>query len=786
VALNQHKGLQESLFRIFINSFVRYVEINYVCNLFLLNLNKYNMWKPFLISLFFLSFYTKVLSQDTLDRKDSTALKTEVLNEVIVNGNSILGSTFEAKNRTGSAVYISDKELLKFSYNDINRTLKGVPGINIYEEDGFGLRPNISLRGTSPERSAKINLMEDGVLIAPAPYSAPAAYYFPTIGRMQAVEILKGSSQIQYGPNTTGGAINMISTRIPDQLLGRVVLSAGNFNSRNTQVVVGDNYQNFGFVSEYYNYNSNGFKNLDGGGNTGFDKSDYLAKFRISTDEDARFYQSLQFKIQYSEEKANETYLGLTDIDFKENPYRRYRASSKDVMDSEHQQYQLTHFLKLSPALSIQTAGYLNKFKRNWYKLDDVNLGERVGINNVLADPERYAIEYNALLGNSDTSEDVFGIKANNRTYTSNGVQSIAKLRWGSDWLQTLEAGIRYHEDDEDRFQWVDRYAFQNKELIRTTVGEKGEDANRISYAKAVAAHFLYKLSINGLTVTPGLRYENITLGRTDYGSNDAARSGIDLSERENRVDVWIPGLGANYSFANNLSVFGGIHKGFSPPGNTDGQNPEQSINYELGTRFNHSGLKGEIIAYYNDYQNLLGSDLAATGGTGSLDQFNAGEVRVSGVEVLLNYDFLKNSSEKLRLPVSVSYTLTDTKFLSSFESDTDIFGEVTEGDEIPYIAKNQFNLNLGLEHEKFALDMGLRYTDAFRTRAGTGTIPENQKVDSNYVIDLSGRYFYNKHLTFSTNIINLMDETYAVSRVPAGLRPGHPFGINFSLAYGF
>ena len=744
------------------------------------------MWKPFLISLFFISFHTNVLSQDNQDRKDSTAFKTEMLNEVIVNGNAILGSTFEAKNRTGSAVYISEKELLKFNYNDINRTLKSVPGVNIYEEDGFGLRPNISLRGTSPERSAKINLMEDGVLIAPAPYSAPAAYYFPTIGRMQAVEILKGSSQIQYGPNTTGGAINMISTRIPDEFSGRASIAAGNYGSRNTQLVLGDSYQNFGFVTDYFNYSSDGFKDLDGGGNTGFDKSDYLAKFSVNSNLDAKMYQSLTFKIQYSEEEANETYLGLTDEDFEENPFRRYRASSEDVMNAEHQQYQLTHFIQVSPSLNISTTGYLNKFKRNWYKLTDVNLGERVSINNILSSPLDYPMEYQTILGNEDSQDDVMGIKANNRKYTSNGVQSIAKLRWGSDWLQTLEAGIRYHEDDEDRFQWVDRYAFQNRELIRTTVGVKGEDANRISYAKAVAAHFLYKLSINGLTVTPGLRYENITLGRTDYGSNDAKRSGLDLSERENRVDVWMPGLGANYRFTNNWSVFGGIHKGFSPPGSTDGQNPEQSINYELGTRFNHSGLKGEIIAYYNDYQNLLGSDLAATGGTGSLDQFNAGEVRVGGVEVLLNYDFLKNSSEKLRLPVSVSYTLTDTKFLSSFESDTDIFGEVTEGDEIPYIAKNQFNLNLGLEHEKFALDIGLRYTDAFRTQAGTGTIPENQKVDSNYVIDLSGRYFYNKHLTFSTNIINLLDETYAVSRVPAGLRPGHPFGINFSVAYGF
>lgn len=699
------------------------------------------------------------------------------LDEVVLSANVIFGSKFAAKNRTGSAYYISPQEIKKFNYTDINRTLRSVPGVNVYEEDGFGLRPNISLRGTSPERSAKISLMEDGVLIAPAPYSAPAAYYFPSVARMQAVEILKGSSQVQYGPFTSGGAINMISSQIPEKFSAGLTAGYGSFNSGRLHTIIGDSKQNFGYMVEYLNFNSDGFKDLDNGGNTGFDKNDLVAKFRLNTDKEAKLNQAIEVKFQYSDETSNETYLGLTDEDFATSPFRRYAGSQFDEMTADHIQIMATHVFKFSDHFRITTNGYYNGFSRNWYKLDYVTVnGEREGIADILEDPVTFADHYDIASGNTNSETDALFVKANNRKYVSKGIQTKFDYHWGGEHtFHDIEVGLRYHFDEEDRFQWVDAYGITDGIMQLTTAGTPGTDANRVSDANAFSSYALYKFKYKNLTLTPGVRYESIRLGRTDYGKNDVGRTGQDLAERENKVNVVIPGIGFNYNF-DHISVFGGIHKGFSPPSNQEGEKAEESTNFELGSRFDYNGFSGEIIGFYNDYSNLLGSDLAATGGTGSLEQFNAGEVTVKGLELLLNYNLLGNN-EKFALPLTFAYTYTDTEFLNSFGSGEDLWGEVNSGDELPYIAKHQLNTTLSLEHKNFEVNLSGRYNGEFRTQAGTGTIPDDEIVPSNFILDFAGKYHFNKHISLTGNIINVLDETYAASRVPAGLRPGHPFG---------
>tara|TARA_R110002033_G_scaffold147120_1_gene184496 strand:+ start:235 stop:2514 length:2280 start_codon:yes stop_codon:yes gene_type:complete len=749
--------------------------------LFLISLNKMKVK----LSLLLLLLAGISFAQDAQNNVKNDSIQE--LEKVIINAQVIFGSKYEAKNRTGSSYYISPQELEKFNYADINRLLRTVPGVNIYEEDGFGLRPNISLRGTSPERSAKISLMEDGVLIAPAPYSAPAAYYFPSVARMQAVEILKGSSQIQYGPFTTGGAINLVSTQIPNTFSGGIIARYGSFNTGQLHAKVGDSKTNFGYSIEYLNLNSDGFKNLPDGSNTGFDKNDVVAKFRLNSNPEATLKQAVEFKFQYSDEISNETYLGLTQNDFETNPFSRYASSQEDKMTNDHIQFAITHKLDFSKQFRITTNAYYNGFSRNWYKLNDaVFNGDKVGISSIINTPEDYPNYFDIINGTSNSDSDALLVKANNRVYTSKGIQTKFDYHWTTaNVFHDIEIGLRYHYDEEDRFQWVDGFNIVNGEMNLTTKGNPGSDANRISSANAFAGSVLYKLKYRNLTLTPGIRYENMVLNREDFGKNDSSRIGNDLSTRENKLDIFIPGIGFNYKINPNTTFYGGVHKGFSPPGNQPDQKAEESINYELGSRFNIGGLRGEVVGFYNDYSNLLGSDLAATGGTGSLDQFNAGEVAVRGIELLLNYDLLSENSA-FALPVTFGYTLTDTEFLNSFGSDDSLWGEVTAGDELPYIAKHQFNTSISLEHAKFELNLNGRLNGAFRTLAGTETITDTNGVTSNFIIDFSGKYHFTKNLSLTGNIINLLDETYAVSRVPDGLRPGHPFGTYAGLEFRF
>lgn len=731
--------------------------------------------KPLFIILFSLG-YSGIYSQEQQVKKDSVYQ----LQEIVVSSQQILGSKFKARNRTGSAYYISPEEIRRLGYTDINRMLKAVPGVNMYEEDGFGLRPNISLRGTKAERSERISIMEDGVLAAPAPYSAPAAYYFPNVARMEAIEVLKGSSQVQYGPFTTGGAINLVSTPIPNSFSGKANISYGSKNTFKSHTSVGSSWKHFGYMVEYLRYQSDGFKKYEDHAAKGFKRNDIIAKIRVKTDHVKGVNHALELKFGYADENSDETYVGLSADDFKKTPFLRYAGSQMDKLKTDHRQWVATYLLTFSNKLKITTNAYYNYFHRNWYKLNDVRAGitskEKRSIADVLVDPETNIRYFDILTGKTDREEEALLVRANNRTYRSRGIQTRAEYRFNlNEFFFDLEFGLRYHADEEDRFQWDDSYSMKNKKMVLFMEGIHGTNANRVTSANALAGYLLAKLRYDAWTVTAGLRYEDVDLLKKDYTKEDLARSGKVRIETPNHARVLIPGVGLHYQLMPAASVFFGIHKGFAPPSAELYQKPESSVNMELGTRVAIGNFRAELIGFYNNYSNMLESDLAASGGAGTLEQFNVGEARVKGAEFLVQYQPLPKNCN-VRLPLQVSYTYTDTEIRNSFESHS--WGNVVRGDEIPYIFKHALNMQLGIECKWFYANIGTRYNSDMRTSPGQGTIAEREKVPANLIFDASLNVFVNKYLTVRLNAINLTNRVYLTSRHPAGLRAGHPFGI--------
>ncbi len=702
----------------------------------------------------------------------------------VIDTVTIIGKRTDIADIPGSAHIIDSEELAEFAQSDVLRVLRSVPGVYVQEEEGFGLRPNIGIRGSGLDRSARIALLEDGVLIAPAPYAASSAYYFPTQRRMSAVEVLKGPASIAVGPRTTGGAMNMISTPIPDALEAIADLRVGDNSTLDAHVNFGDRGERFSWLLETVQAQSDGFKTIEGpvGGETGFDIEDYVAKFQFDSARTSRVYQSLRVKLGYTDQLSNASYLGLTDADFAVTPYHRYAASANDKFVSEHEQYQMTYVIDADKNWRGEITAYRNNFSRNWYKVQSVG-GESSA--NVLADPITYATEYGYLTGDT-SADDAIQIRANNRSYYSQGVQ--AKIEWDfafGDTEISLNTGIRVHEDEEDRFQHQDGYRMDNGTLILTTAAAAGSQTNRVSDANVTSYFVDSKITAGDWIFTPGVRFEDIDLTRYDYSTSDPTRALGPTRVRTNSVQVVIPGAGALYRLNDEWRVLAGVHKGFNPPGPGSSANEESSINFEGGVRYHKDELRFESIYFRNDYENLFGTITASTGGGGQIgDQFDGGEVLVSGLELSTDYSFGVGAFE---LPVGLRYTWTnEAEFRNAFDSGFGPWGQVEVGDALPYIPEHQLRLSAGISNERFRVNLAAIYVGKMRTKAGQGAYDPAETVRSHVVWDAIATWNFTENLSTYVKIDNLLDETYIAARRPAGVRPGLPrtayVGLTFRL----
>jgi Fe(3+) dicitrate transport protein len=713
---------------------------------------------------------------------------------------TVFGTAVDVRDVAGGARLVSAEDLERFVPTDVVRAMRQVPGVSFQLEDGYGLRPNISIRGTASERSSRVTLMEDGILIAPAPYTSPSAYYFPTFGRINSIEVLKGPASITQGPYTVGGAINLLSTPVPGERGGMLRGEYGSDATWRLHGWYGSTDGNWGYLVETHQWQSDGFQGIDrSASDTGFDKQDYLAKLSYNTSPGGSVNHGFNLKLTASEEQSRQSYLGLTDDDFSRDGLRRYGLSALDEMDNEHRHVSLNWRMEFESGLAINTTVYNNDFERAWYKTEAfdadgsadaqafsgtswANVVGAVNRGEALGGLDSSALQ--GILDGADTAAGAIQIRNNAREYYSRGIQLVADLPVASGTLQQhWQFGLRLHEDEEDRLQRNDSYQQLGGQLLLSDRGLEGNAGNRVQDASAWAAFVHNRIEWQRWTFAPGLRYESIDLGRRNYstsGANPAEREpGNQASTRENNVDIWIPGIGLLYDVNERLRLVSGVHKGFAVPGNQPGVDPEESINYELGLRYEGERFQVDLMGFLNDYENLVG---LCTNSSGSNcepgDAFNGDGAQVPGLELAMTAEW---SGNDWYFPFLLSYTWMDAEFKTSFDSE--FFGEVQAGDPVPYIPEQQLLLTAGVERGDFRGNLSINLVDDVCTQASCGAF---ERTESATLADLALHYRISKSWEVYAIAENLLDEIYIAARQPYGARPGKARSYSMGLRLDF
>ncbi len=670
----------------------------------------------------------------------------------------------------GSAHIVNKKQLERAEYDDAGAILQQVPGVYVRQEDGAGLRPNLGIRGANPDRSKKLTLMEDGLLFGPAPYSAPAAYYFPLMTRMTALRVVKGPSAVAYGPQTVGGAVDFISRPIPAKPSAAFDVGYGEYGYTKGHGWFGASDGQVGFLVEGVRLHNEGFKELASGGDTGSTRSDWMAKLSYVLEPSAARRNQLELKLGYAEEVSNETYLGLTDADFRSNPDLRYPASELDQMQNHRTALALTHELDDPGAeLKLRTTLYRHDYQRVWRK---VNQFAGTPIFDVLRNPaDPTNAGYLAVLRaetDSGTAGESILIGPNDRAFVSQGVQSVLEHRRTTGPVaHRAELGTRLHYDEVKRRHSQDGFLVVQGELFpdgsATEVTASGTDSSH-----ALALHAIDAMTWKNITLTPGVRVEMIRSVSVDR---------LTAEKTARVVTALMPGVGVFGSIWESFGVLAGVYRGFSPPppGSDEQIKPEYSLNYEAGARYSRAQTRVELIGFYNDYSNLTD---VCTLSSGCLDdkldrQFDAGQARIYGAEAFAAHELSLGPSVKL--PLSFAYTHTRATFESSFQSQDPIYGNVTLGDEIPYVPKHQLNASLGLELARAGGYVTLGYVSPMREEAGQQPLEEALTTDEQLWVDVGAQVRVLGPAKIYGNLRNALNARDIVSRRPYGARPNAP-----------
>lgn len=677
----------------------------------------------------------------------------------------------------GSVAYIDAKELLLIQPLSGNEVLRKIPGIHVVDEEGVGLRLNMGIRGLSPDKSRNVLVLEDGIPVALNPYAEPELYYTPPIDRMQGIEILKGSGQILYGPQTIGGVVNYITANPSKEqrIYAKTKIGQGQFLTG----IVGysNTFKNTGVDVQYLR------KQADHLANVAFTLDDVNAKVVFKTGNKG----TLTVKLGAYRENSNATYVGLTQhmFDVGGNDFD-FLAPDDKLMVSRYSTG-LIHKQAIGKNTLLQSTFFAYQTARNW---------------------RRQAFSYSNQNGTlpSDFSGQIWGDTSNA------GAGILMRNATGNRDRQFQVIGLEQRVSHQYRAKNTDNeltfgYRLMHEKGFEQRInGTYPKDPggtlinDEIRKGNALSLYLQNKTNIGKkLEISYGVRSEIYQFNREILVQNTNDTQLL----AQNTIAALMPGAGFNYKLNSKSTIFGGIHKGFAPPRIKDAidfslNNPvlelkaEESWNYEIGMR--STPLKGiyiEITGFYMDFENQIIPSSESIGGQG-FGLANAGKTVHAGIEVQGHVDAKVIAKTKWTLQYDVSLAYIYAAF--SADRIKEVNGEEIniKGNRTPYAPSF---LATNVMHIASPSLIGLKVTHTYvgsqfgddLNMIQPSANGRNGQINAYHVVDMSLYKKLKKHdISFHFSVKNIGNQRYIATRRPEGIRVGLPrffmFGVDFAI----
>jgi Fe(3+) dicitrate transport protein len=682
----------------------------------------------------------------------------------------------------GSATVLDRAQLTVTQPLSGNEMFKFVPGVNVQEEEGLGLRVNIGVRGLDPDRSRTVLVLEDGVPVSLNPYGEPEMYYTPPIERMERVEIVKGSGSVLFGPQTVGGVVNYVTPEPPQQPGGSLEVVGGSGRFALGHLAYGGRWEGTGALASLLRRQAADIRGLF------FEQTDATGKVVFDLGE----HDVLGAKLSVYDELSNATYVGLTDSIFRADP--DFYPGAGDRLRIRRYAVTVSHDRQFTAGRMLRTAIYGYTTTRDWQRQD---YGYTSSGNNYT---------WRNSSGNRNRSFDVLGIEP--RLHIAHR-------------LGEFEGGIRAHYE-RARDQHI------NGQTATSRTGEIRDDEIRTGHAFAAFAHNRFQLG-ERLRLTPGVRLEyfaydrHILRTRVRRLVRDSTGAVIGTTFQPEDVDLRsgdrifevIPGIGVTWFASGRASFFAGVHRGFAPPRIKDALvypdsayasgvepgdvvslrlDPERSWNLELGTRSQPlPGVSFEATLFALDFSNQIIEPSLSSGSVAQARLANQGETTHRGFETALDVDWGQLAGWLLSVRTELRYTYSDARFSN------DRFLSAPNGDTVnikhnrlPYAPRHLATLSTILSLPgRYALKLdrvhvGEQFADNFETRLASangrnGLIPAQVVWNASGWLALPGT-----RLRLEATVKNLTNATYIASRRPEGIKPGVPHRVHVGMEWEF